>query len=489
MQRLAAVNAPAVPAALPTPPQTAGRMSGSTLIDATAADEQTQARQMSAEVGKKQSEARRLRETKPQDAVKLLQETRQQVADSQLSEEYRTQLLRRIDITLDETEKYIKDHSRRNRVRPGEPGRARRSRTRAAKCKLKVQEKIAELVDEFNRLRDEQRYAEMEIVARRLIEVAPDEPVAPAGVGECEVHPPHDDEPASRQSCVKKAIGSMLNDVETSSYANVGDANPLVYDQKKWDEFVKDRKSGERETRRTERELEIERKLKTPVLLQYEDTPLTEVVDGLSELAGINIHLDPRGLSQEGVESSTPVTINLSKEISLKSALNLILEPLHLSYVVKDEVLKITSEQLRDGETYSKVYNVADLVIPIPNFVPNNNIGLQGLINDAHQTIGYGAGGFGAPGPAVLVNDRGPSRAAAPTSNSVLAQQFGAGGMGGGGGSPGADADRQRSGRHGRRRERRLRFAHRPDRLDRRHRKPGPKMAAAKRKFGPSPPT
>ena len=30
---------------------------------------------------------------------------------------------------------------------------------------------------------------------------------------------------------------------------------------------VKDRKSGDRETRRTERELEIERRLKTPVLL------------------------------------------------------------------------------------------------------------------------------------------------------------------------------------------------------------------------------
>ena len=56
-------------------------------------------------------------------------------------------------------------------------------------------------------------------------------------------------------------------------------------------------------------------------------------MDGLSELTGVNIHLDPRGLSQEGVNSDTPVTINLSKEISLKSALNLILEPLHLSYV------------------------------------------------------------------------------------------------------------------------------------------------------------
>ena len=115
----------------------------------------------------------------------------------------------------------------------------------------------------------------------------------------------------------------------------------------------------------------------------------------------------------------------MSKEISLKSALNLILEPLHLSYVVKDEVLKITSEQLRDGEIYPKVYNVADLVIPIPNFVPNNNIGLQGLINDAHQTIGYGTGGLGAPGPAVLVNDRGPNGGGA-TNSSVLAQQFGA---------------------------------------------------------------
>ena len=47
--------------------------------------------------------------------------------------------------------------------------------------------------------------------------------------------------------------------------------------------------------------------------------------------------------------SDTPVTINLRSEITLKSALNLILEPLHLSYVIKDEVLKITSEQMRDG--------------------------------------------------------------------------------------------------------------------------------------------
>jgi general secretion pathway protein D len=418
--------ADATPAAAPI---SSARPATSTLLDSAVADQQTQARQMSAQVGKKQSEARRMRESKPQDALKLLQVTREQVAKSNLSEEYRTQLLRRIDITLDETEKYIKDHHAE--IELDEQNQAVLEEIdRSREVRIKVQQKVAELVDEFNKLADEQRYAEMEIVARRLIELAPEEPVAQQVWQNAKF---------IRRNMLNQQLAderessnwNALNDVEKSAIQKVGDGHELVYDEKQWNSLVKNRKGGERETRRTERELEIERRLKTPVLLRYEDTPLSEVIDGLSNLAGVNIHLDPRGLSQEGVESSTPVTINLSKEISLKSALNLILEPLHLSYVIKDEVLKITSEQLRDGETYVHTYNVADLVIPIPNFVPNNNIGLQGLINDAHATMGYGGGGIGMPGPTVLVNDRGP-KGANSQNRDVLAQQFGAGAMGGG---------------------------------------------------------
>ncbi len=413
----------------PAAPISSARPASPNLIESAVEDQQTQARQMSAEVGKKQSEARRMRESKPQEALKLLQDTRQQVANSKLSEEYRTQLLRRIDITLDETEKYIKDHHAE--IELDQQNQAVLEQVdRSREVRIKVQQKVAELVDEFNKLADEQRYAEMEVVARRLFELAPEEPVAQQVWQNAKF---------IRRNIMNQRLAddressnwNALNDVETSAIQKVGDGHELVYDEKQWNALVKNRKSGERETRRTERELEIERRLKTPVLLRYEDTPLSEVVDGLSNLAGVNIHLDPRGLSQEGVESSTPVTINLSKEISLKSALNLILEPLHLSYVIKDEVLKITSEQLRDGETYVHTYNVADLVIPIPNFVPNNNIGLQGLINDAHATIGYGGGGIGMPGPTVLVNDRGPNGTNGPNRD-VLAQQFGGGAMGGG---------------------------------------------------------
>jgi general secretion pathway protein D len=399
----------------------------STLLDSAAESQQVLARQMSAEIGKKQSEARHMREQDPRQALKLLKDARQQVTDSKLSDEYRTQLLHRIDITLDETEKYINDH--RSEIELDEKNKAVLEEVaRDKEVRLKVQQQIADLVDQFNKLRDEQRFAEMEVVARRLIELAPDNAVAQQ-VWQTSKFIRREYMNRDLQDRKEESVWATLNDVENSAIQTVGDNREMIYDQKHWNDLVKDRKgAGDRNEHRTERELEIERRLKTPVLLKYENTPLSEVMHGMSELAGVNIHLDPRGLSQEGVNSDTPVTINLSKEISLKSALNLILEPLHLSYVVKDEVLKITSEQLRDGEVYSKVYNVADLVIPIPNFVPNNNIGLQGLINDAHAAMGYGQGGIGMPGPTVLVNnDRGPKgQPIAGDNNSLLAQHLGA---------------------------------------------------------------
>jgi general secretion pathway protein D len=401
----------------------------SSLIESAASDEQVQARQLSADVSKRQSEARRMREQNPRQAMESLQDMRKQVADSKISAEYRDQLLRRLDFSITEMKGYLQKHG--SEIELNEQNQAvREDVERSREVKLKVQQKIADLVDQFNKLRDEQRYAEMEIVARRLYELAPNDEVAQQ-VWQNAKFIRRTIMNQDLENRKEDANWMAWNDVENSSVQDVGDGREMKYDQKHWDSLVKNRKgSQERNGRRTERELEIERRLKTPVLLRYEDAPLSEVVNGLGELAGVNIHLDPRGLSQEGVTSDTPVTINLSKEISLKSALNLILEPLHLSYVIKDEVLKITSEQLRDGELVTVTYNVADLVIPIPNFVPSNNIGLQGLMNDAYSVMGYG-NGVGMPGPAVLLSDRGKPKGAAGSEN-LLAQHMGGGSSPGG---------------------------------------------------------
>jgi general secretion pathway protein D len=412
-----------------TPPGT------SEMLEITDENEKALARQLSAEVGKRQSEAKRLRETDSERAIAILREAQQMVEQSKLSEAARRELLGRINITLVETQKFA-DDSKAELDLDQQNAAVLAEVERRREVKLKVQQKTAELVDEFNRLKDEHRYAEAEIIAKRLIEMSPDDPVAQQVYQTAKFIRR---EMMNRDLADRREESNWLawNDVEESSINPVAESGKeLVFDQKTWD-LLKNRKSSrELLQRRTERELEIERRLKTPVMLRYQETPLRDVVDDLSELTGVNIHLDPRGLTQEGYTAETPVSVNLTKEISLKSALSLILEPLHLSYVIKDEVLKITSEQLRDGELSTEIYNVADLVIPIPNFVPNSNIGLQGLIHDAHAAMGYGSG-LGMPGPAVLVNGKRAPDPAAPGEN-VLAQQLGVGaGATGAGVSPG----------------------------------------------------
>ncbi len=411
-------NAPTAETASPTQ----GKAS---LIDTADAKQQALAQQLSTEVGKRQSDAQRLREKDPERALAALHEAQQLVNDSKLSDSTKRELLNRIDITLSKVEKYSKDH--KSEIALDKQNQAvLNDRDREQEMKLKLQQKIAEMVEEFNRLRDEQRFEEMEIIARRLNELAPDDPVAQQVWQNAKFIRR---EMMNRQLADKKedSVWRQLNAVEESAVNPVADdGHELVRDQKYWDQFVKNRKgSSERIQRRNERELEIERRLKTPVLLKYQETPLSEVMSGLSELTGVNIHLDPRGLTQEGINSDTPITISLTKEISLKSALNLILEPLHLSYVINDEVLKITSEQLRDGQIYAHTYNVADLVTPIPNFVPSNNIGLQGLINESMAATNQGKPGFASTSPTVLVNDR-SQKAGAGANGNVLAQQFNA---------------------------------------------------------------
>jgi general secretion pathway protein D len=132
------------------------------------------------------------------------------------------------------------------------------------------------------------------------------------------------------------------------------------------------------------------------------------------------------------VTSNDPVTINLKSEISLESALNLLLERRHLTYVIKDEVLKITSEDERQGEVYQEVYNVADLVMPIPNFEPSPGMGLAGAYQTAMGSIGFGGRGpFGGfAGPLAVVASRNGAQNSASVNPNVLAQMPTTGQMG-----------------------------------------------------------
>ncbi len=108
-------------------------------------------------------------------------------------------------------------------------------------------------------------------------------------------------------------------------------------------------------------EEKIEKALDQPTSFEFDNDSLEGVVSYLSQLHGIPIMLDRRALSDEGLGPETPVTYGV-KNIKLRSALNLMLRDLDLTYAVHDEVLEITTAAAAQERLDTKVYTVTELV-------------------------------------------------------------------------------------------------------------------------------
>ena len=109
----------------------------------------------------------------------------------------------------------------------------------------------------------------------------------------------------------------------------------------------------------------IAKALDTKITLKFDKTPLSEVAKHIATQAKINLVMDNLGLTDEGVTPDEKISIDV-KDVKLGSALELILKPLRLGFLVQDEVLKITSKTRVQGPLEVRTYPVADLIIPIP---------------------------------------------------------------------------------------------------------------------------
>src|SRR5262249_28701033 len=113
-------------------------------------------------------------------------------------------------------------------------------------------------------------------------------------------------------------------------------------------------------------ERDIERKLTRPISVNFQKTSLSNVIRDLQALSGVNIVLDNAALSAANVGLDQPLTLSV-ENISMKCVLNLLLKQVELTYVIKNEVLNITTENSAKGGFTQMVYSVADLVTPVEN--------------------------------------------------------------------------------------------------------------------------
>ncbi len=93
--------------------------------------------------------------------------------------------------------------------------------------------------------------------------------------------------------------------------------------------------------------------------LDFEETPLNDVVVHLREALGIPVRLDLRALDEAGLDPHAPITAAV-QDVSLGAALRTILGGLDMAYVVRDEQLVLTT---RDGA--EQVLSLASYPIPL----------------------------------------------------------------------------------------------------------------------------
>ena len=120
---------------------------------------------------------------------------------------------------------------------------------------------------------------------------------------------------------------------------------PLVFPRSETWEALADRRlkyrSFDSSTPRSEHE-KLSLKLLETTNGEFNKLPLQDVLDYIEDRHDISIELDHIALDDLGIDSDTPITFSFT-EISLRSALTLILHELGLSFAITDDALVVTT--------------------------------------------------------------------------------------------------------------------------------------------------
>lgn len=264
---------------------------------------------------------------------------------------------------------------------------------RQVRAEEQKEKQVTELMHQYHDLYKQGKYAEAMVAAQKARELDPDNVQAGAAVKISEM---------ARNRAEYKQIKSdkeemflrIENDAEREGPV-VTTAEPLKYDKKRW-EIAGHRKAEDIEVlqRKTEKEREIEQRLLSPTTIDFKDVPLRQILDDLSATNQMNIVTDQAALDDAGISVDRPMTMKLDG-VQLKSALDLLLGQAHLTYVIKDEALCITTEAHAKGRLVQRVFGVGDLVIPLENHDHVENPVVK-AVNDSlilHSKVAHGTAG------------------------------------------------------------------------------------------------
>jgi hypothetical protein len=148
--------------------------------------------------------------------------------------------------------------------------------------------------------------------------------------------------------------------------------------------------------------------------IAFDNTPLKPALEFVRDLANVNMHVNWKALETSGISPDTAVTVK-AKDISPGRALDMVLDQLNATHdrlssvywLVDDGVVEVTTGEVLNRTTKVEVYDIADLLFVVPNFVgpaidistfgnnSNNNSTGGGMFGNNSNTSGGANGGGG----------------------------------------------------------------------------------------------
>jgi general secretion pathway protein D len=353
-------------------------------IDKVQMEAEAKTRRLYREVTSELANAEQTKSDAPLDSLDQLERLRRRVDDSDVDDKAKRSLVVLVDRAIKEQKTYI-DANRAKIDLDIQNDSIKSEMARDDARDQAIEQEVSTLTEKFNDLIRDRRYGEAEVIAKQVGELLPGSPIAK------QMH--HTSRMKTmllRNQDLKNAkekgfLDTMLA-IEESAIQTNPDIPLTMPDGDSWKQLSISRLGkADSDSRLSEAEQAIRRKLSNKVNIKFRNRPLGEVLNDLSAMSGVPIVIDDRALNSVRVTPELPVTLQLQDPIMLESALNLILEQNELAHMIKNDVLMITTRQVKESNVFTKTYRVTDLVTPIPNFVSGYEDGLAGALRAAYQ--------------------------------------------------------------------------------------------------------
>jgi hypothetical protein len=146
-----------------------------------------------------------------------------------------------------------------------------------------------------------------------------------------------------------------MRDIDRAAILPKGD----IEFPKDWKEKTERRLKGQR---LSEEEIKILQALNSTMKPEFRSSRLQDVVDYLSTVSGRAILIDKSALDEAGFSYDTQVSFVPRHEVSMRNVLRSVLGQVGLTYVVRDNVIQVTSPPRARDMMVTKSYVIGDLV-------------------------------------------------------------------------------------------------------------------------------